>query len=146
MKMRRSLIQYLKDAKKNGLSAFLKKNKLVENGRIYRPDYVAKNIQPGVEGDGLDILWKSVDESEEICQQRTENTASGCTIRQTLQRDKDTWRTERAESDESTSQLRGDEGQDSASQNTSQNMKGSGAAETRKMRRSEHMAEHVSSP
>jgi hypothetical protein len=87
---RQGLIPFLNDAKESGLRAFLRKDKLVVEGRTtYDLNYVAKNIQPGVEGNGLDIPARnSVEESEEISQQRTGNTGSDYTNHRTLQLNK----------------------------------------------------------
>jgi hypothetical protein len=88
--MRRGLIPHLKDAKQSGLRALLKKDKLVVYGRTYDLVYMVKNIQLGVKSDGLDIPVKNIVEtSEEISQQRTENTGSDCTKPRALQRDND---------------------------------------------------------
>jgi hypothetical protein len=54
-KIRVGLIPYLKDTKKSGLRVFLKKDKLVVEGLTYDLDFVVKNIQLGVEGNGLNI-------------------------------------------------------------------------------------------
>jgi hypothetical protein len=43
-KIRKGLIPYLKDAKWRGLRAFLKKDKLIVNGRAYDLEYLLGNI------------------------------------------------------------------------------------------------------
>jgi hypothetical protein len=44
-KIRRELIPYLKDAKKWGHKAFLRKHALIVNGRTYDLNYLKENIQ-----------------------------------------------------------------------------------------------------
>jgi hypothetical protein len=43
------LITYLKEAKKKGTRAFLKRDTLVVNGRIHEMEYLRKNVQIAVE-------------------------------------------------------------------------------------------------
>lgn len=80
------MIPSLKDAKKNGLKAFLKKKQLVVNGLTYDVGYGVKNIQLG-EGDGLGILRNRVEGSEEISQE-TGNAALGRTSHKALNSDR----------------------------------------------------------
>jgi hypothetical protein len=74
------------------------KGKLVVEGRTYDLYHEVKNIQLGVEGDGLDIpVRNNMEGSEEISQHRTVSTGSGFTSRKVLQKDKTIWKEDESE-------------------------------------------------
>jgi hypothetical protein len=87
----------LKDAKKFGLRAFFKKGKLAVEGQLLNLDFVVKNVQLKVEGDGLDIPeMNSVKGMEVTCQQRPGNTTSICMSCKKLQTKNDPWLREKS--------------------------------------------------
>jgi bacillopeptidase F (M6 metalloprotease family) len=73
-KIRTVLFPYLKDAKKRGHRAFLKKDKLKVNGRIYDTEHLKENIQTVKKDQGVDTpVVKRSPVSEQMSQQNTGN-------------------------------------------------------------------------
>jgi hypothetical protein len=53
-KVRKELIPYLRDAKKRGHKAFLRKGTLIVNGKSYDVNYLKENIQLGDKNGQMD--------------------------------------------------------------------------------------------